>query len=197
MRHPNRDHEHLDALRAYYARYHHIPALQRIADLLGFASRGASFKLMDRLALHGYVIRAPDDDAWIPGKRFFELHLADAAVPAGTPVSATDVEAQPFFFNDFLVKNPATTAIIPIKGDSMIDAGIYDGDLAVIERKNSARAGKFVVAQVDGEFTLKELVKVDGAFALKPHNARYRLIHPKGKLQIFGVLVGIVRRYGN
>ena len=196
MRHPNRDHEHLDALRAYYARYHHIPALQRIADLLGFASRGASFKLMDRLALHGYVTRAPDDDAWIPGKRFFELHLADAAVPAGTPASATDVQAQPFFFNDFLVKNPASTAVIPVKGDSMIDAGIYDGDLAVIERKNSARVGKFVVAQVDGEFTLKELVKVDGAFALKPHNARYRLIHPKGKLQIFGVLVGIVRRYG-
>ena len=54
MRHPNRDHEHLDALRAYYARHHHIPALQRVAELMGFASRGASFKLMDRLALHGY-----------------------------------------------------------------------------------------------------------------------------------------------
>ena len=196
MRHPNRDHEHLDVLRAYHTRYHHIPALQRIADLLGFASRAASFKLMDRLALHGYVTRAPDDDAWIPGKRFFELHLADAAVPAGTPVSVTDVQTQPFFFNDFLVKNPAATAVIPVKGDSMIDAGIYDGDLAVIERQSSARAGKFVVAQVDGEFTLKELVKVDGAFALKPHNTRYALIHPKGKLQIFGVLVGIVRRYG-
>ena len=115
---------------------------------------------------------------------------------AGTPVSVTDVQAQPFFFNDFLVKNSATTAIIPIKGDSMIDAGIYDGDLAVIERQSSARAGKFVVAQVDGEFTLKELIKTEGAFALKPHNARYPLIHPKGKLQIFGVLVGIVRRYG-
>ena len=115
---------------------------------------------------------------------------------AGTPVSVTDVQAQPFFFNDFLVKNSATTAIIPIKGDSMIDAGIYDGDLAVIERQSSARAGNFVVAQVDGEFTLKELIKTEGAFALKPHNARYPLIHPKGKLQIFGVLVGIVRRYG-
>ena len=110
------------------------------------ASRAASFKLMDRLALHGYVTRAPDDDAWIPGKRFFELHLADAAVPAGTPVSVTDVQAQPFFFNDFLVKNPATTAVIPIKGDSMIDAGIYDGDLAVIERQSSARAGKALSA---------------------------------------------------
>ena len=162
MRHPNRDHEHLDVLRAYHTRYHHIPALQRIADLLGFASRAASFKLMDRLALHGYVTRAPDDDAWIPGKRFFELHLADTAVVAGTPVSVTDVQAQPFFFNDFLVKNSATTAIIPIKGDSMIDAGIYDGDLAVIERQSSARAGKFVVAQVDGEFTLKELIKTEG-----------------------------------
>lgn len=196
MRHPNRDQDHLGALRAYHAKHHQIPALQRIADVVGFASRSAALKLMDRLARHGFVMRASDNDAWIPGKRFFELHLADTPVPAGQPVSATDVQAQPFFFNEFLVRNPATTAVLPVKGDSMIDAGIFDGDLAVIERRRSASPGRFVVAQVDGEFTLKELIKADGAFALKAHNPRYPLIHPKGKLQIFGVLIGIVRRYG-
>ena len=196
MRHPNRDQEHLNALRAYHAQHHQIPALQRIADLVGFASRSAALKLMDRLAKHGFVTRASDNDAWIPGKRFHELHLADSPVPAGQPASATDVQAQPFFFNDFLVRDPANTTVLPIKGDSMIDAGIYDGDLAVIERRRSATPGKFVVAQVDGEFTLKELIKSDGGFALKAHNPRYPLIFPKGKLQIFGVLIGIVRRYG-
>ncbi|MFN5350589.1 MAG: LexA family protein, partial [Polaromonas sp.] len=128
-------------------------------------------------------------------RRFFEHPLAQAAVQAGQPTVAIDVSAEPFLFDDYLVKKPADTVVVPVQGDSMIEAGIFEGDLAVVERTASAKLGSFVVAQVEDRFTLKELVKVDGAHALKAHNRRYPLIRPEGVWHIFGVMVGLVRRY--
>ena len=195
MRKPNRDDEHLQSLRDYYASNRRIPSLQRIAALLGFSSRSAAVKLMGRLADEGFVERTVDDDAWIPGGRFFARPMIDAPVPAGVPVTAIDVGSQPLVFDEYLVKKPNETFVIPIKGDSMIEAGIFDGDLAVVERSSKAKAGDFVIANVDNEFTLKELVRDRGQYALKPHNQKYPLIHPQGNLQVIGILVGLVRRY--
>ena len=195
MRPPNRDDEHLQALRDYYAANRRIPSLQRVASLLNFSSRSAAVKLMGRLADEGFIERTADDDAWITGKRFFERSMIEASVPAGTPVSAVDVDSQPLLFDEYLVKKPNDTFVIPIKGDSMVEAGIHDGDLAVVERTKSAKVGDFVIANVDNELTLKELVKESGKYALKPHNSSLSMIYPKGELQVAGVLVGIVRRY--
>ena len=77
----------------------------------------------------------------------------------------------------------------------MIEAGINEGDLAVVERDLTAKVGDFVVAIVDNEFTLKELGSERGQFVLKPHNKAFQTIRPKGQLEIYGVLVGIIRRY--
>jgi repressor LexA len=195
MRHANRDADHLNALRQYYAQNRRIPSYQRIAELLGFASRAAAVKFMQRIEAESYVTRTPDDDAWMPARRFFEYPLALATVQAGQPAVAIDVSAEPFLFDDYLVKKPADTVVVPVQGDSMIEAGIFEGDLAVVERTASAKLGSFVVAQVEDRFTLKELVKVDGAHALKAHNRRYPLIRPEGAWHIFGVMVGLVRRY--
>lgn len=65
--------------------------------------------------------------------------MIDASVPAGVPVSAIDVGSQPLVFDEYLVKKPNETFVIPIKGDSMLEAGIFDGDLAVVERSSKAR----------------------------------------------------------
>ena len=87
--------------------------------------------------------------------------------------------------------------MIPIKGESMIDAGINDGDIAVVERGTAASAGDFVVAIVDNEFTLKELDIERGKFILRPHNKGFPIIRPQDSLEIYGVMVGLVRRYRN
>ena len=191
---PNRDHEHLAKLRDYYAEARRIPSQQRIAALIGF-SKAAARKLLERLEGQGFLDRTPDDDAWVPAKRFFERALADASVPAGMPVLADDVGNEPFFVDEYLVRTPSRTAMIPIRGESMIDAGINDGDIAVVDRGLAAKAGDFVVAIVDNEFTLKELATEHGAFILRPHNKAFAVIRPQGALEIYGVMVGLVRRY--
>jgi hypothetical protein len=84
---------------------------------------------------------------------------------------------------------------LPVKGDSMVDAGIHDGDIVAVERGRPAVAGDFVVAIVDNEFTLKELAIERKKFVLKPHNSAYPIIRPLGELEVFGVVVGLVRRF--
>jgi len=193
---PNRDNEHLAKLRDYYADARRIPSQQRIAALIGF-SKAAARKFLERLETQGFLTRTPDDDAWVPAKRFFERPLANATVPAGMPVLAADVSGDPFFVDDYLVRTPSRTAMIPIKGESMIDAGINDGDIAVVERGTAASAGDFVVAIVDNEFTLKELAIERSQFILRPHNKAFPVIRPQGSLEIYGVMVGLIRRYRN
>jgi repressor LexA len=191
---PNRDHEHLAKLQDYYADARRIPSQQRVAELIGF-SKAAARKLLERLEAQDFLARTPDDDAWLPTRRFFERPLAEASVPAGSPVLAHDVGGEPFYVDEYLIRTPSRTTLVPIKGESMIDAGIHDGDIAVIDRSLAAKAGDFVVAIVDNELTLKELASERGQFILRPHNKAFAVIRPKGSLEIYGVLVGLVRRY--
>ena len=76
----------------------------------------------------------------------------------------------------------------------MIDAGIFDGDLAVVEKRSAARRGDIVIAIVDNQFTLKRLDLERGRFILRPENKAYPVIRPEGTLEIFGVMVGLVRK---
>ena len=78
----------------------------------------------------------------------------------------------------------------------MFDAGILEGDLVVLERQHAANAGDIVVAIVDDEFTIKYLDRERDGFVLRPANKAYPVIRPKGQLEIFGVMVGLVRRMG-
>ena len=192
---PDRDADYLGRLRDYYAENRRVPSFQRIAELMGFASKAAASKLMDRLAGAGFFERTPDDEAWIPAERFFERPLADVAVRAGAPDMIEGSQGQLFLVDRYLVRQPSRTVMVPVKGDSMIDAGIHDGDIVVVERTKGAKAGDFVVAIVDDEFTLKELALEKGLFVLKPHNPAYPVIRPQGQLEIFGVVTGLVRRY--
>lgn len=191
----SRDNDYLDRLRDYYADARRIPTQQRIAELMGFASKTAAKKLLFRLEAAGFVERTPDDDAWIPSSRFFERTLADSVVRAGGPEMIEGTQGDLFLIDQYLVRQPSRTVMVPVKGDSMIDAGIHDGDLVVVERTKAAQSGDFVIAIVDDEFTLKELKLEKGQFVLKPHNPAYPVIRPQGNLEVFGVVIGLVRRF--
>ena len=191
----NSDLDHLTRLQDYYADNRRIPSFQRVAELMGFASKAASSKLLERLSAAGYLERTPDDDAWVPAMKFFERHLADIAVRAGGPDDLQGTTGDLFLVDQYLVRRPSTTVMVPVKGDSMIDAGIHDGDIVVVDRRQAAKAGDIVIAIVDNEFTLKELATEGRQFVLKPRNPAYPVIRPKGQLEIFGVVTGLMRRY--
>jgi repressor LexA len=189
-----KDLDYLGRLQDYYADNRCLPSYARLMTLLGFASKSAVSKLLTRLQLQQLLTRTMDGD-WVPTDRFFERSLSSQPVPAGMPVAARDVGSDAFAIDHYLVENPSQTLLVPVKGDSMIDAGIHAGDLAVIERRPSANPGDIVVAIVDNEFTLKTLAREAGKFVLQPANPAYPVIRPQGTLEIFGVMVGLVRKY--
>ena len=111
------------------------------------------------------------------------------------PISAEGDVQEQITIDRFLIQQPAKTVLIRVKGDSMVEVGIHDGDLAVVERKTEAVPGDIVVAVVDDQFTLKTLARDKDGYHLVSANPKYLVIRPNGKLEIFGVLVGLVRKY--
>jgi len=188
------DHEHLATLQGYYAEHRVLPSYARLMSLLGFASKSAVKKVLERLEGMGMLERTSDGD-WAPSERFFDRAIATQPVPAGMPISADSDVHEQITIDRFLIQQPNKTVLIRVKGDSMVDAGIHDGDLAVVERKTEATQGDIVVAVVDDQFTLKTLARDKDGYHLLPANPNYPVIRPNGKLEIFGVLVGLVRKY--
>jgi repressor LexA len=188
------DHEHLATLQSYYAEHRVLPSYARLMSLLGFASKSAVKKVLERLEGMGMLERTADGD-WAPSERFFDRAIATQPVPAGMPISADSDVHEQITIDRFLIQQPNKTVLIRVKGDSMVDAGIHDGDLAVVERKTEATQGNIVVAVVDDQFTLKTLARDKDGYHLLPANPNYPVIRPNGKLEIFGVLVGLVRKY--
>ena len=146
-----------------------------------------------RLKLAGYLESTPDRRL-APTKRFFARPLASGFVRAGLPDPVTDDEADAVTLDDYLIERPSQTVLVRVKGDSMIDAGVFEGDLVVVEKRAAAQKGDIVVAIVDNQFTLKRLDLENGRFVLKPENKAYPVIRPEGDLEIFGVMVGLVRK---
>ncbi|WP_297505453.1 S24 family peptidase [Ferrovum sp.] len=191
---PTKDPIYLAKLQDYYASHRVIPSYTRLLELFDFVAKSGIKKVMERLECAGLLTRTPDGD-WAPTDQFFERPILMQRVPAGIPVSTENEIPDPVHIDRLLIQHPSQTVLIRVKGDSMIDAGIVDGDLAVIERRSRANSGEIVIAIVDEEFTLKRLAHDDKGYFLEPANPNYSVIRPQGKLEIYGVMVGLVRKY--
>lgn len=110
------------------------------------------------------------------------------AVAAGFPSPAEQYMEPPLDLNAFLVKRPAATYFVRVEGDSMNGAGIYDGDILVVDRSLAPADGDVAVAALDGDFTVKTLRRRGGALWLEPANPDYPPIKvDEGhELKIFG-----------
>ena len=109
-------------------------------------------------------------------------------VAAGFPSPAEQYMEPPLDLNAFLVKRPAATYFVRVEGDSMDGAGIFDGDILVVDRSLSPADGDVAVASVDGDFTVKTLRRRNGEVWLEPANPDYPPVRVGGEseLKIFG-----------
>ena len=187
------DPSYLEKLQDYYAEHKVIPSYSVLAGLWGISAKSWVSECVRRFEEAGYLDWTPDKQLK-PGARFFERRLAHDTVQAGLPNPALTDGYDLVTIDDYLVRVPSKTSLVRVKGDSMIDAGIHEGDLIVVEQQPNANVGEIVVAIVDNEFTVKYLDREKGTFVLKPANKAYPVIRPKGRLEIFGVMAGLVRR---
>lgn len=194
-----------DYLRENLGRFSHPPTLDELCDALGLKSRGSLHKQIQALVEAGLVepmnnlrrgIRLVEQQAFdrIDSSDSDKLPLY-GYIAAGRPIEAIanpDTIAVPAS-----LRTPNPCYVLEVKGDSMIEEGILEGDWVVIEHRDQARNGEIVVALVDGEeATLKRLEKKSGEVILHPANSTMQAMHfQPGRVQIQGVLVGQMRRY--
>jgi repressor LexA len=149
--------------------------------------------MVARLKLAGYIDSTPDKRL-APTARFFARPLAESPVQAGMPNAVDDSHGDALTIDDYLIERPSQTVLIRVKGDSMMDAGILEGDLVVVEKTATAKRGDIVVAIVDGQFTLKRLDIDRGQFVPEAGEQGVSGDQAEGALEIFGVMVGLVRK---
>lgn len=116
-------------------------------------------------------------------------------IPAGGPVGADEYVIDTFEIDKGLMKNQNGAFLLRVTGNSMIDAGIYDGDMVMVLPEHEPRHGEIVVALVDGENTVKRFMREKGRVYLKAENPAYENIYPQGELEVQGVVSGLIRNY--
>ncbi|MBU2739503.1 LexA family protein [Acidithiobacillus concretivorus] len=124
--------------------------------------------------------------------------LYASRIPAGFPSPADDHVERSLDLHEHLLPHPDASFFLKVSGDSMLDYGIHDGDLLIVDRAIDAREGHIVIAAIDGELTVKKLGKHAGQPALLPGNSAYSpiLLDPEQELVIWGVVRHVIHSLG-
>lgn len=169
-----------------------MPSYGEIAAILGFKSKNAVSKVVDKLIGMG-VLDKDSQGRLVPTSMLGEVKML-GVVEAGIP-SLAEEAAEMISIDQLLIRNREHTYVLTVKGDSMIEAGIRDGDLVVAEHGRAAKEGDIVIAEVDGGWTMKYLRKKNGATYLEPANRNFKPIFAEESLNIGAVVTGIIRKY--
>jgi repressor LexA len=179
-------------IRHFYKIHKRLPSYSEMEKLLGYASKGGVMYCISKFEEVGFLIR--DGGKIVRGSRFFDLRVL-GLVEAGFPTIAEEDLSNTLSLDELLIDHKEATYMLSVKGDSMKDAGILSGDMVLIDRTETAKPGHIVVAEIDGEYTLKYLRRKDSKFYLEPANKDFKPIYPKEELRVQGVVTAVIRKY--
>ena len=184
---------HQTKIESFYSQNKRMPTYSEMMKLFGFKSKNAVFKVVEKLIEAGMV--AKDHlGRLIPSETFGEVPML-GFVTAGFPATVEEELADTVNLDDLLIKNKPLTYMLEVDGDSMIDAHIEKGDMVLVEKATIAKDGQIIIAEVDGEFTMKYFRKVGNKVSLEPANKNYKPIYPEHSLNINAVVKAVIRKY--
>ncbi len=197
----------LDFLRSYIDEQGYTPSYREMAAALGFKSTNGIAYQLRCLEDKGYLqretrgaparaIRLTAKAQPFDGGEIVQVPVL-GQVAAGLPAMADAMPDETLRLDSALCPSSDTFAL-RVRGDSMVEAGIYEDDLIFVQRRSTAREGEVVVAIVDGETTVKTFRRRGGMVVLEPANARLSpiVIAPSAQLELVGVVVGLYRQIG-
>ncbi len=177
------------------------PSLADLAIAFGVRSKNSIAKVVNTLVNEKQIEKDPKGRIKILALPQAEEGFAPMMLPLFGPIAAgfaAPVEEhaeEKITLENYLVKNRAATFLLRVKGDSMINASIREGDLVIVDRKRSPKVEDIVVGIMDGEFTLKRLKKGKGKYYLQAENPEYPDLFAMEELKVAGVVTGTVRKY--
>lgn len=184
----------------YLAEYNYPPSYQEIADAFGIASKHGVVRHLEALSRKGFIEKSGTtarsiriiDERYQPMTDVISLPLV-GRVSAGHPILAEENIDEHISVPRRLIRQEGHYFTLRVQGDSMVNAGIMDGDLVIVLSSNVADAGQVVVARIGDEVTVKRLIVSGNEKFLKAENPAYPDIHPQSEWHIQGRVVGLIR----
>lgn len=178
---------------SFYERQKRMPSYSEIMDIVGFKSKNAVYKLVNKLIDTG-ILSKDSSGRLVPNNLFQEVKLL-GLVEAGIPTVADETDLDTINLDNYLIKNRDSSYLLEVKGDSMIDEGIKEGDYVIVERRSDPKDGDIVIAEVDSGWTMKYFRKKSGRVFLEPANKNYKPIYPEQNMRISAIVRGVIRKY--
>lgn len=189
--------EHQQKIESFYKRENRMPTYTEMMKLFGYKSKNAVAKVVEKLIGAGYVEKdhlgrlVPTDEFADSSTSVPMLGFVTAGLPADVDAELTDRVN----LDDLLVGKKELTYMLEVDGDSMNDAHIDKGDMVIVEKTEHAKDMDIVIAEVDGEFTMKYLrIKGDKKW-LQPANKKYSDIYPEYSLKVIAKVKAVIRKY--
>lgn len=183
--------EFFEKLKKYYGK-DVLPSLEIIAQQFGFKHKNSVWQYFNKLKEENLIYE--ENNRYKINKNLFGAVQMMSTVRAGFATAGEDYADKRVSLDDeFDIDNPSTF-LFKVKGDSMIDLGIFEGDTVIVNKCSQANSGDIVLAYIDGGYTLKTLRKKGNDVWLEPANPEYPILKPKEILEIFGTVKGIVRK---
>ena len=178
---------------SFYHSHRRMPSYREIMAFTGYKTTSAVHYFVEKLVAEG-IDGKDSRGRLIPKRGLSEIPFV-ALVQAGFPSPAEEELTDTLSLDDYLIEHREATYLMRAKGESMIEAGIMEGDMLLVERRAKAKPGEIVIALVDGERTMKYLEKRGSAYVLEPANKKFSTIVPKNELVIEAVVKAVIRKY--
>lgn len=194
----------LNFIEEYQMNFGKSPTLKEMREHFGVSSDNSILKHLKALTDKGFIEK-DDTPRGIKLLGSVKERLENAVssfklpvlgfIPAGGPVLSEEYIKDWMQVGEDIAPNAEDYFLLEVTGESMIDAGIFEGDIVVVNKNQSASNEDIVVALIDNENTLKRLIKREGKVYLKAENKAYKDIYPLESLAVQGVVTSLIRRY--
>ena len=184
----------LEYINEYNAEYGYAPTVREICAQLNIKSTASAHYYIEKLTDGGYLSKSPNKNRAVSFKKNASINIPlIGTVTAGQPIFAYENYEDYYSFPAGSFKG-SDLFMLSVQGESMIDAGIFDGDKIIVRKQETADNGEIVVALLDDSATVKRFYKRDGHFVLHPENETMQDIIVN-EVAILGIVIGLVRKF--
>jgi SOS regulatory protein LexA len=182
----------VDKILDFYKGHRRMPTYEEMMELLGYQSKSAAHYFVKKLIDQGILEK--DTKGRLLPRSLGEVKVL-GVVEAGFPTSASEELVDTMSLDEWLVEKKEATYMLKVKGESMLGAGIMPGDMVLVERGATPRVGDIVIAEIDGEYTMKYYRMKGKTPYLEASNKAYKDIYPENELRIPAVVRAVIRKY--
>lgn len=181
------------SITAFFRQQRRMPSYQEMLNLLGVKSKSVVNFWINKL-IDANILDKDNKGHLNFTKSVLAIPLV-GFVQAGFPSPEEEALCDVISLDEYLINRPETSFLLQVSGDSMTGAGIMEGDLVIIEKARDPKTGDIVIAEVDGDWTMKYFRKKGKQIILEAANPKYPVIIAKAELKIGGVVAAVIRKY--